>query len=213
MIRYAETQVVFQEFPGETTLAINLTQCPHRCPGCHSPHLWKGANPPGEKLTTEVLFGLIQPVANAITCVGFMGGDNDIPGLMRLVRMVRKHFPSLKIGWYSGRSSWTDNLMEPFDYVKFGPWKQELGGLDRPGTNQRLFKRIRCVNRWIDITGWFQTRDEEYRNMVLNFESLLKTTTSLTAVMTKESAVPVPNMNQIFEDGKQKLEKLLQNPS
>ena len=33
--------VVFQEIPGEVTLALNLSGCPNRCAGCHSPHLWE----------------------------------------------------------------------------------------------------------------------------------------------------------------------------
>ena len=38
MVRYHNFDVVFAEIPGETTLAINITNCPNRCPGCHSPH-------------------------------------------------------------------------------------------------------------------------------------------------------------------------------
>ena len=39
MVRYHNFDVVFAEIPGETTLALNITGCPNRCPGCHSPHL------------------------------------------------------------------------------------------------------------------------------------------------------------------------------
>ena len=39
MVRYDDFDVVFAEIPGETTLAVNITGCPNRCPGCHSPHL------------------------------------------------------------------------------------------------------------------------------------------------------------------------------
>ena len=37
--KYLDTQVVFQEFPDEITLAINITNCPCHCPGCHSKEL------------------------------------------------------------------------------------------------------------------------------------------------------------------------------
>ena len=39
MVRYHNFDVVFAEIPGETTLALNITGCPNRCPGCHSPPL------------------------------------------------------------------------------------------------------------------------------------------------------------------------------
>ena len=39
MLKYYNYDIVFQEIPDEVTLAVNLTNCPHRCIGCHSPHL------------------------------------------------------------------------------------------------------------------------------------------------------------------------------
>ena len=36
MLKYVNTAVVFQEIPDEVTLAINISGCPCRCPGCHS---------------------------------------------------------------------------------------------------------------------------------------------------------------------------------
>ena len=37
--KYLDTQIVFAEIPDEITLAINITNCPFRCPDCHSPEL------------------------------------------------------------------------------------------------------------------------------------------------------------------------------
>lgn len=42
MLKYVNTDIVFQEFPDEVTLAINLSNCPCHCPGCHSSYLWEG---------------------------------------------------------------------------------------------------------------------------------------------------------------------------
>ena len=36
MLKYVNTGVVFQEIPDEVTLAINISNCPCHCPGCHS---------------------------------------------------------------------------------------------------------------------------------------------------------------------------------
>ena len=54
MLRYYNFDIVFAEIPEEVTLAINITNCPNRCVGCHSPHLQQDI---GENLTTEELSG------------------------------------------------------------------------------------------------------------------------------------------------------------
>ena len=46
MVRYHNFDGVFAEIPDETTLALNITGCPHRGPGCHSPHLQRDEGRP-----------------------------------------------------------------------------------------------------------------------------------------------------------------------
>lgn len=41
MLKYESYFVVFQEVPNEVTLGINVSGCPYKCKGCHSPFLWK----------------------------------------------------------------------------------------------------------------------------------------------------------------------------
>ena len=77
MLKYVGTQIVFQEVPDEVSLAINLSLCPNHCKGCHSPELWEDI---GEELTLKTLEKLIGQNPG-ITCVAFMGGDNDVWGL------------------------------------------------------------------------------------------------------------------------------------
>ena len=72
MLKYIDTDIVFQELPDEVTLAVNLSGCPCRCPGCHSSHLWGDA---GCELTDEALDSLIEQQRQDITAVSFMGGD------------------------------------------------------------------------------------------------------------------------------------------
>lgn len=181
MLKYANTQVVFQEFPGETTLAINLTNCPHHCDGCHSPHLWRDEGLP---LDIDVLSNLIDMYKDSITCVGFMGGDANLKELIDLVGVTRLIYPSLKIGWYSGNDFWSDEMMEPFNYVKFGSYKKDLGGLDSPKTNQMMFKHIHdgvigpqsgSFSMWLNITPYFwKETSQELKNVYLkaNYESI-----------------------------------------
>lgn len=72
MLRYADYDIVFQEIPDEVTLAINLSNCPNHCKGCHSAYLMEDV---GEPLTEESLSTLLGKYGKAITCVCFMGGD------------------------------------------------------------------------------------------------------------------------------------------
>lgn len=137
-MKYCETGIVFREFPDEVTLAINISNCPHRCPGCHSPHLQTDC---GTELTETTLESLIERYKNSITCVGFMGGDGDIDRLLELFKFIREKFPHLKIGWYSG-SERIPFPIEYLDYAKLGPYVEELGPLDSPYTNQRLYKNL-----------------------------------------------------------------------
>ena len=155
MLRLASYDIVFQEIPGEVTLALNLSGCPNRCPGCHSPHLRTEA---GEPLEGELLSGLLRRYGNAVTCVCFMGGDGDPAAVERLSVSVRSETGQrLKTGWYSGKTALPPGVSAAnFDYIKLGPYVEKLGGLDCGATNQRLY-RIEG-SRWIDITERFREK-------------------------------------------------------
>ena len=156
MLKVASYDIVFQEIPGEVTLALNLSNCPCHCPGCHSPHL---AEDIGEVLDEELLDGLIERYKGLITCVCFMGGDAEPAEVARLAAHVNNC--QLKTAWYSGRPADPRDLgslghlgsLGTLDYVKFGPYIKSLGGLKSEKTNQRLYKRE--GEKWEDITSVF----------------------------------------------------------
>jgi len=161
-LKVASYDIVFQEIPGEVTLALNLSGCPCHCPGCHSPHL---ADDIGEVLDEELLDGLIARYKGLITCVAFMGGDAEPDEVARLAAYIKQlpitnHQSPIKTAWYSGRQQAPFPLGEgggeascPFDYIKLGPYIESLGGLKSPTTNQRLYKRV--GDAWEDITSSF----------------------------------------------------------
>ncbi len=152
MIRYWNYDIVFAEFPNETTLALNITGCPNRCPGCHSPHLQTDC---GQVLDEAELRGLLDRYGVAITCVGFMGGDAAPAEVERLAAFVRDERPRLRIGWYSGRSELPAEIRpERFDYIKLGAWVEARGPLTSPTTNQRLY-RVGPDGSMEDITARF----------------------------------------------------------
>ena len=150
MLKYLDTKVTFAEVPDEVTLCINITGCKNNCKGCHSSYL---AEDVGKVLTLDVLEYLIKK-NQGITCVSFMGGDNDIVRIDGLAEFVRKCFPSLKVAWYSGRDELSEHIyISNFDYIKLGHYDEECGPLNNPNTNQRMYKISK--GELIDITNRF----------------------------------------------------------
>ena len=145
--------VVFEEIPDEVTLAINITNCPCRCKGCHSKFLWEDI---GTDLTLEELERLIQE-NDGITCVCFMGGDANPKEVSDLAKKLSEETEcgNIKIAWYSGRDEISEEVdLWYFDYVKIGHYDEEYGGLNKETTNQRLY-RIIYGSRKKDITQKF----------------------------------------------------------
>ncbi len=133
-LRFADYDIVFQEVPDETTLALNLSGCPHRCEGCHSPQLREDI---GEELTPAALDRLLERYTG-VTCVGLMGGDGDLQAVEQMAAYI--HTLGLRTAWYTGRTTLPDGWhLEHFDYIKIGPYIEALGGLKSPDTNQRFY--------------------------------------------------------------------------
>lgn len=150
MLKYVNTGIVFQEIPDEVTLSINLSNCPCRCPGCHSQYLWKNI---GEPLTPMTIEGFIRDYGSDITCICFMGGDAEPTYVNTLARYIRREHPELKVAWYSGRSRVPSTVRKSdFDYIKLGPYIEHLGCLKERTTNQRLYKRA-SGDDFTDITS------------------------------------------------------------
>ena len=147
MLKVASFDIVFQEIPGEVTLALNLSNCPCHCPGCHSPHL---AEDIGEEVNEALIDDLTGRYKGLITCVAFMGGDAEPEEVARWAAYLKAG--GLKTAWYSGRMNMPKDE-KAFDYVKLGPYIEALGGLKSEKTNQRLYKRE--DDSWIDITSVF----------------------------------------------------------
>lgn len=157
MLRYINFDIVFQEVPNEVTLAINISNCPNHCKGCHSPYLMEDK---GDILNEIVLAGLLKKYENSITCICFMGGDSSPYEVAELAAFVKIYTKGVvKTAWYSGKPHLPVGfLMVFFNFIKLGPYINHLGGLDSPVTNQRFY-RIE-ENRMIDITDSFYKRNK-----------------------------------------------------
>ena len=139
MLKYVNTGIVFQEIPDEVTLAVNISNCPCRCPGCHSQFLWDDIGIP---LDTNAIDAFIEKNGKNITCIAFMGGDADPKGVCLLAEYIHEEHPEFKVAWYSGRLRIPAGIKKTdFDYIKIGPYIRHLGPLNKPTTNQRLYQQ------------------------------------------------------------------------
>ena len=162
MLKYTTAQITFAEVPDEVSLTIELSNCPYHCPGCHSKHLWTDI---GSGLDLYKLLELIDE-NKGISCICFMGGDNDLEALYHLFNRSKLLNPELRIAWYTGREEIPRDLPESVDYIKVGPYKEEFGPLNNPNTNQRFYisgkimdKMDANSNMFYDITDKFWKND------------------------------------------------------
>lgn len=154
MLKYTNAEVTFAEIPDEITLAINISNCPCHCEGCHSPYL---AEDIGEPLDLQHLTDLIDG-NRGISCVCIMGGDANPSEVDDIAQDIREYYPNLKVGWYSGRQELSKEVdLCNFDYVKLGPYIKERGPLNCKTTNQVMLE-IDVVQNTVftkDITAKF----------------------------------------------------------
>lgn len=160
MIKYLNYAVTFAEVPDQASLCINITNCPHRCPGCHSPELRQDI---GKDLELS-LPTILQKFGGDVTCVCLMGEGNDIDALCRCLAAI--HRAGLLTCLYTGhdRPSAVMQAIPYLDYLKLGPYDQSLGGLASPSTNQRMYRLSFDPSNpgyptFHDITWKFQPRE------------------------------------------------------
>ena len=155
MLKYVDAKVVFAEVPDEVTLAINISNCPCQCKGCHSSYL-------AQDIGTELTFNEVRKLIkknSGISCIAFMGGDSEPKIIDALASFVTNHY-QLKVAWYSGRQELSKEIdLQNFDAIKLGPYIEELGPLNSRTTNQRFYK----VNgrELVDITSKFWKHETE----------------------------------------------------
>ena len=150
-LKYLNYYIGYQEVPNEITLCINISGCPHHCEGCHSQYLWEYEG----NYISDNIDALQDKYRGMITCICFMGGDQNLEELAELLFKV-KNLYKLKTCVYSGSDniSILDNTLQYLDYLKVGRFDEELGGLDKLTTNQRFYKVNNC--KLIDITNTFK---------------------------------------------------------
>ena len=155
MIKYVPemTSVVMEEIPDRVSLAVEISNCRGNCVGCHSPFLRKDI---GRELTADIIDRLVADNFG-VNCFLFLGEGRDPEALLDLADHVRSK--GLLAAVYSGREEVEEVFWDHFDYIKLGPYRPECGPLNKPTTNQRLY-RI-AGGRREDITARFWHRGLE----------------------------------------------------
>lgn len=140
MLKYVNTMVTFSEVPDEISLCIEISNCPCHCKGCHSAYL---AEDVGKPLIGMILREDLINKNKGITCIAFMGGDSDPKSINNLAEYI-KTWPGLehlKVAWYSGRQELSKEIdLKNFNFIKLGPYIEELGPLTSKTTNQKFYK-------------------------------------------------------------------------
>lgn len=130
-MKYHSYNIVLQEVPNEISLCLSITGCKLNCDGCHSPYLWKEH---GEVLTIKVFKNLLNKYTGLISCVLFMGGEWHENELVNF--LIISNTMGLKTCLYTGLDRVNDVLLNNLDYIKYGRWDKNLGGLESNDTNQ-----------------------------------------------------------------------------
>ncbi len=132
-LRFVQEQIVWQEVPGETSLAFTISGCPLRCKGCHSSEYRNGDV--GVQLTQEYFSHQLKKYEGLISCVVFLGGEwhEQLRDFLAIARNNNLH-----TCLYTGLDSAPGHLVPYLTYIKTGPWIASLGGLDSPITNQQF---------------------------------------------------------------------------
>ena len=82
-----------------------------------------------------------------------MGGDSNPLEVDALAHFIKIYFP-IKTAWYSGRQELSKEInLNNFNFIKLGPYIEDLGPLNSKTTNQRFYKIEE--GKLVDITNLF----------------------------------------------------------
>ena len=143
-LKYISYAIVFQEVPNETTLVFNISGCPYHCEGCHSQYLWEYE---GDNLLPINMINVINKYKDYITCICFMGGDQNIEELTEALKICKSL--GYKTCVYSGSSNMSifEKTLHYLDWLKLGKYNKNFSsdnhiefGVKLATTNQHLYK-------------------------------------------------------------------------
>ncbi len=143
-LKYLGYSIALQEVPNEISLVINVSGCPHKCEGCHSQYLWEYKG----NYISEDFNNILNFYDGMITCVCFMGGEQNVDELESYLKYVKEY--GLKTCLYSGCDSIEEiaTLLPYLDWIKVGRYEESLRtdnniqyGIKLATSNQHIYKK------------------------------------------------------------------------
>lgn len=135
-LKYYTKQVVFQEVPDEVSLSFSIAGCPHNCNGCS----WKNtlSSLSTTELTDEKYEKMLNHYKGLATCVLFLGGEWNKEDLQKKLSLAKSF--GFKTCLYTGleMNQIDESILTDLDYIKVGPYVEQLGGLCSKNTNQKF---------------------------------------------------------------------------
>lgn len=143
LVPVVSTGITLNEVPDKVAFFIELGSCTQRCKGCHSKELWEEVKEPTslDALLKEAEEA-IDKGANAIVLMGGTCNGLNIKELSTILQALSDIAPTCL---YSGSDNQKLNRFfaenTNITWIKTGSYKEELGGLSSPTTNQRFYRK------------------------------------------------------------------------
>lgn len=143
LVPVVSTGITLNEVPDKVAFFIELGSCTQRCKGCHSKELWEEVKEPTSlDILLKEVEKAIDKGANAIVLMGGTCNGLNIKELSTILQALSDIAPTCL---YSGSD---DQKLNRFiaentniTWIKTGSYKEELGGLSSPTTNQRFYRK------------------------------------------------------------------------
>ena len=143
LIPVVSTGITLNEVPDKIAYFIELGSCTQRCKGCHSEELWEEVKSPMS--LEDVLRGAEKVVESGANAIVLMGGTCNKMSTQDLLKVLDGLSEIAPTCLYSGLD---DEKLNRFfaeetniTWIKTGSYKEELGGLSSPTTNQRFYRK------------------------------------------------------------------------
>ena len=153
LVPVVSTGITLNEVPDHVAFYFEIGNCTQNCPHCHSPHLT--AQQTLAFTSIEDMECMAEHAAEqGATAIVLMGGMTNGISDDDLITICKRLGYILPVCLYSGRDDEDEDIYiahaADVRWLKTGSYKEELGGLPSPTTNQRFY---RCENKYFFNRG------------------------------------------------------------